>query len=144
MSAVAIAPSKLDTFNNARLSDGVAILGRVLIACLFILSGASKLAAPAAAISMIQAAGLPFATLGYLGAVAVELGASTALILGYHTRLVAAVMATFTLTTAFAFHAHFGDQDQFIHFFKNISIVGGLLQIAAFGGGRFSLDARKS
>jgi putative oxidoreductase len=52
-------------------------------------------------------------------------------------------MAGFTLVTAFAFHFNLGDQNQFIHFFKNLSIAGGLLQVAAFGGGALSLDARR-
>ena len=51
-------------------------------------------------------------------------------------------MAAFTIAAGLAFHNNFADQDQFIHFFKNIAIAGGFLQIAAFGGGRFSLDAR--
>jgi putative oxidoreductase len=144
MSAVAIAPSKFDTLYNSRVSDGVAVLGRVLIGTIFVLSGASKLAAPAATISMIQSAGLPFATLGLAIAVAVEIGGSLTLIAGYRTRLVALVMFAFTLATALAFHNNFADQNQFIHFFKNIAMAGGLLQIVAFGGGRYSLDARNA
>jgi putative oxidoreductase len=50
----------------------------------------------------------------------------------------------FTLATAVFFHNHFGDQNQFIHFFKNIAIAGGLLHVIAFGGGRVSLDGRRS
>jgi putative oxidoreductase len=137
MSNTAVAQS------NPVLTGAVPMIGRVLIATLFILSGLSKIAAPAATIGMIQSSGLPFPILGYVGSIAVELGASTLLILGFQTRLVALGMAAFTLATAFAFHTNFGDVDQFIHFFKNISIIGGLLQVAAFGAGRFSLDARK-
>ncbi|TSD86091.1 DoxX family protein [Mycobacterium sp. KBS0706] len=118
------------------------LAGRLLIAPLFLLSGISKLSAPAATIGMIASSGLPLATLGFAAAVLVEVLGSIALILGYRTRLVAAVMALFTLAAALAFHADLGDQNQFIHFFKNITIVGGLLQIVAFGAGRFSLDAR--
>jgi putative oxidoreductase len=81
--------------------------------------------------------------LDYLAAVFVEVGLGLALLVGYRTRAVAAVMAAFTLVTAFAFHFNLGDQNQFIHFLKNLSIVGGLLQVVAFGGGAFSLDARR-
>jgi putative oxidoreductase len=118
------------------------LAGRLLIAPLFLLSGVSKLSAPAATIGMIASSGLPLATAGFAAAVLIELVGSIALVLGYRTRLVAAVMALFTLATAFAFHADLADQNQFIHFFKNITIAGGLLQIVAFGAGRFSLDAR--
>jgi putative oxidoreductase len=90
---------------------------------------------------MIASSGLPFAPVGLAFAVLVEVGGSIALMAGYRTRLVAAVIALFTLATALAFHTHFADQNQFIHFFKNLAIAGGLLQIVAFGGGRLSLDS---
>ena len=64
------------------------------------------------------------------------------LLLGYKTRAIAAAMAVFTLATALGFHTNFADQNQMIHFLKNLMIMGGLLQVAAFGAGRFSLDAR--
>jgi putative oxidoreductase len=48
------------------------------------------------------------------------------------------------VATALAFHNQFGDQNQFIHFLKNLAIAGGLLQVAAFGAGALSLDAYRS
>ena len=124
------------------LDGAVPLAACLLIAPLFLLSGISKLGSAEATIAWIDAAGLPFATLAYIGAVAVEIVGSLALIAGYQTRLVAAVMALFTVAAALAFHNQLGDQNQFIHFFKNISIAGGLLQIVAYGAGRFSVDAR--
>ncbi len=53
------------------------------------------------------------------------------------------MLAVFSVATALAFHANLADQNQFIHFFKNIAMAGGLLQIAVYGAGRFSLDARR-
>jgi putative oxidoreductase len=50
----------------------------------------------------------------------------------------------FTLVTAICFHTSFADQNQMIHFLKDLMIAGGLLQIAYFGAGRYSLDARIS
>jgi putative oxidoreductase len=64
------------------------------------------------------------------------------LIAGYRTHLVALVLAVFTVAAAIGFHAHFADQNQMIHFMKNIAITGGLLQVVAFGAGAFSLDSR--
>ena len=64
------------------------------------------------------------------------------LIVGYRTRLVALVVAVFTVGAAIGFHSNFADQNQLIHFLKNIAITGGLLQIVAFGAGAFSLDNR--
>ena len=127
---------------NAAL-DGVAFLGRLLIAAIFLISGIGKATAPAGTIAYVASAGLPLPPAAYAVAVVVELLGSLALIAGWHTRKVAAVMALFTLAAAFGFHAHFGDQNQFIHFFKNVAMAGGLLQVVAFGAGRFSLDARR-
>jgi putative oxidoreductase len=58
--------------------------------------------------------------------------------------LAATVLAVFALITALIFHSALADQNQMIHFFKNFAMAGGLLQVAAFGGGRLSLDWRNS
>lgn len=131
------------SLNLAGTSAALPFVGRTLIATIFLLSGASKVAAPAMTIGYIQSVGLPLPTLGFLMAVLVEIGGGIALILGYRTRLVAGIMALFTIATALAFHNNLGDQNQFIHFFKNVAMAGGLLQVVAFGAGRFSLDARR-
>ncbi|MBW5435751.1 DoxX family protein [Bradyrhizobium canariense] len=122
----------------------VSLIGRVLLSAIYLLSGLSKLAAPAATIGYITSAGLPFAPLGLAIAVGVEILGGTALILGYRTRIVAAILAIFTVATAFGFHSNLADQGQFIQFFKNIAMTGGLLQVVAFGAGRFGLDARST
>ena len=144
MSQSFAAPSSagLDT-TGSKTSGMVPLAGRILIAVLFLMSGAAKLAAPATTIAYIHSVGLPFAPLGLALAVLIEIGGSAALVVGYRTRLVALVMAGFAIATALAFHNNFADQNQLIHFFKNVSIAGGLLQVAAFGGGRLSLDARR-
>lgn len=118
-------------------------IGRLLLAAIFLISGVGKLFNPAGTIGYIGAVGLPLAELGYWLAVIVEIGGGLLLIAGYRTRMVALVLAAFTLFAAVAFHSNFGDQNQFIHFLKNIAIVGGLLQVVAFGAGRLSLDSRK-
>ncbi|MBA1275889.1 DoxX family protein [Stutzerimonas azotifigens] len=129
---------------NASIQNYSATSGRVLLGLLFLFSGVGKLAAPAATKGYIAAMGVPFVDLAFLGALVVELGFAAALVLGYRVRLVAAMMAAFTLVTALIFHNQLGDQNQMIHFLKNIAIVGGLLQVVAFGAGAFSLDARRA
>ena len=139
--SVIAAPRVSENVDASLISESVLpLVGRVLIAAIFLLSGASKIAAPDGTIGFIQAAGLPFPPLAFAAAVLVELAGGLALIAGYRARLVAIVLAIFSVATAFAFHNNFADPDQFIHFFKNIAMAGGLLQIVAFGGGRFSLD----
>ena len=121
-------------------TDTIALTGRIFIAVLFLLSGLGNLAAPAATPAYIAAMGLPLPVLAYFGSMAVELIGSVLLIVGFRVRTVAVGMAVFTLLTALFFHRNFADPNQMIHFFKNIAITGGLLQIAAFGAGRFVLD----
>jgi putative oxidoreductase len=138
-----LAPSQSTLSASAGQPGILPLVGRILIAAIFLLSGAGKLAAPAGTIAYIQAAGLPLPPVAYGIAVATELGAGLLLVLGYRTRIVAAWLAVFSLATAFGFHHDLADQNQFIHFFKNVAMTGGLLQVVAFGGGRLSLDGRR-
>ena len=121
----------------------IAALGRLLIAIMFIFSGFGKIMAPEATQGYIASVGLPVPLLSYLLAIVVEIGGGILLVVGYQTRIVSLVVAAFTLATAVFFHNNFADQNQMIHFMKNIAIAGGLLQVAAFGAGAFSLDARR-
>lgn len=122
------------------LSNTAATGGRIALALIFILSGAGKLAALEATRGYIQSVGLPAPDLALSGAIAVELLGGLALVLGFKTRLAALGLAAFTILTAVLFHAQFADQNQMIHFMKNIAITGGLLQVAVFGATAFSLD----
>jgi putative oxidoreductase len=119
-------------------------VGRLMIGLPFATSGLGKLTAYSATTGMIGAAGLPFPPLAFAVAVAVEFGGGVLLIAGYHTRFVALALAAFSLATAISFHHAFADQNQMIHFFKNVMMAGGLLQIAAFGAGALSLDNRRT
>ena len=121
----------------------VATFGRLLIAAIFLFSGVGKVLAPEATQAYIASAGLPLPVLGYAIAIIIEVGGGILLIVGYQARLVALIMAIFTVFAAFAFHNNFGDQNQMTHFMKNLCIAGGLLQIVAFGAGSFSIDGRR-
>jgi putative oxidoreductase len=120
----------------------LAFAGRLLIGVPFAMSGLSKLAAYGATTAMIGAVGLPVPPLAYAVAVAVELGGGLLLIAGFQTRIVAIALALFSLATALSFHSNFADQNQMIHFLKNVMMAGGLLQVVAFGAGSFSIDSR--
>ncbi len=120
----------------------IGAVGRLLIAALFLISGLGKIAMPALTLGFIASAGLPFPVLAYLVAIVIEVGGGMLLILGYQSRIVASVMAVFTVAAALSFHRNFADQNAMVHFLKNISITGGLLQIAALGAGTFSIDSR--
>lgn len=124
----------------SKLEIATPALARVLIAAIFIVSGLSKLAAPEGTIGYIASVGLPLPEVAYIGAVAVEVVGGLIFLLGYQTRLVALLLAGFTIATAVFFHNALGDQNQFIHFMKNISIAGGFLYAAVYGGGLYSID----
>ena len=117
--------------------------GRLLIGGIFVLSGLGKLATYGPTTAEIVSVGLPFPPLAFAVAVVVELGFGLLLVLGFQTRLVALALALWCVVTAVFFHRNFADQNQMIHFLKNLMIVGGLLQIVHFGPGAVSIDGRK-
>jgi putative oxidoreductase len=125
-------------------NDYTAAFGRLMIATLFLLGGLGKIAAPAATQAYIASTGLPLPIAGYLIAVAVEIGGGLLLAAGYRTTFAASGLAVFTLATAVFFHNNLADQNQMIHFFKNIAIAGGLLQVATFGAGSISIDGLRN
>jgi putative oxidoreductase len=116
--------------------------GRVLLAALFLLSGIGKLGAayPGTAAYM-SAAGLPPQLLPLV--IALEVGGALAIIIGWQTRIVALLLAGFTLLSAGIFHTNFSDHIQMLMFMKNLAIAGGFLLLVAHGAGPLSLDARR-
>ena len=125
-----------------RIDPGYTMLiGRVLLAAIFLLSGFNKIMNPAGTQQDMLSMGMTWATsLFYLGAVALELGGGLSVLLGYWTRLGAWGLILFMIPTTMIFHANFGDQNQMIHFLKNVAMMGGLLYVVTFGAGRISLD----
>ena len=118
------------------------LVGRILIGAPFLISGLGKLAAYDRIVAMITAAGLPFAPLGWLIAIVVEIGGGVLMIAGFRVRPTALVLAAFTLAAAVFFHRNFADQNQMIHFMENVVMTGGLLYVGYFGAGPLSLDNR--
>ncbi|RYF70876.1 MAG: DoxX family protein [Comamonadaceae bacterium] len=130
------------------LQDTLALVGRILIAYLFIPAGFGKLMGFAGTVGYIASAGLPLPQVGAVIAVVVELGLGIALLLGYKTRIVAIVLALFTIAAGLFFHQFWSAPEamkmmQTINFNKNIAIAGGLLAIAGFGAGRLSIDGKR-
>jgi putative oxidoreductase len=108
------------------------------------MSGSQKIFAYAATIAKITGAGLPFAPLGWAIALVIEIGFGLLLIVGFRARPVAAVLSFWCIVTALIFHTNFADPAMLPHFLFNMMIAGGLLQIAHFGPGALSFDARHS
>lgn len=116
--------------------------GRILIAAIFLVSGAMKLIAPSATIGYISAMGLPAPLVGYIGSMVLELACATLLIIGYRTRFVSWVLAIYCVVTAIIFHHALADQSQMFNFLKNLAMAGGLLAFATNGAGALSVDNR--
>ena len=137
-----------DNTPNERGSDAIlTLLGRILIAALFVPAGFAKIGGFAGTAGYIASVGLPLPQVGAAIAVIVELGLGLLLLAGWRTRWVSLVVAAFTVVAAVFFHNYWAAPAeqvmmQQINFFKNLAIAGGLLFIAAFGPGRISLDAR--
>lgn len=133
-----------DTSSIPSSASAAPLIGRLLMAAIFLISGAGKLMAPAGTIGYIASVGIPLPELAYAGALAMELGGALLLVVGYRTRWVAAALALFSVVSAVIFHNALGDQNQLFHFLKNLAMAGGLLQVVAFGAGRYSLDERRA
>ena len=121
--------------------DLAALAGRVLLSAIFVWDGLGKVLSPEATQAVINKSGLPFPTLAYAVAVFMELGVGLALLFGLLTRLSGLALALWCLVLAAIFHSNLGDRGMEIQFFKNLSMAGGMLYVAGFGGGAFSLDA---
>lgn len=126
--------------SSSNVQPAVATAARALLAALFLISGIQKLFVPAMIQGYIASTGLPLPSLVYVLTVVIEIGAGALLLVGFRTRLMAGVLAAFTVAAALIFHRELGDPNQFAHFMKNLAIAGGLLHVAAFGAGAFSLD----
>jgi putative oxidoreductase len=126
-------------------SDGLALLGRVLLSVLFIVSGWGKVVGFADTAGYIGSVGLPLPQVLTALAIAVELGGGLLLLIGWKARWIAWGMAAFTVVITPIFH-NFWDapaaeaMNQQVNFLKNVAIIGGLLMVAALGPGRFSVD----
>ena len=120
------------------MNTRLALLGRIGLSLIFIISGWGKIAGYAATQGYMESQGVPGALLPLV--IALELGGGLAILGGFFTRWVALALAGFTLVAAFLFHANLADQMQAIMFWKNFAIAGGFLLLAANGPGALSFD----
>ena len=104
-------------------------LGRLLMSSLFIWDGIRQLRSPSV-----------FAQ--YLASIHVPLLGGMALLVGFNTRWAAALLALLCVGTGFGVHLPIGDQDNMIHFYKNLVMTGGFLYVIAFGAGAVSIDGK--
>ena len=123
-----------------RIRDPLVLVGRLLMAVIFVGAGYSKIGGYEATQGYMASMGVPGALLPLV--IFAELGGGLAIVFGLLTRLAALGLAVFSIVSALIFHANSADQMQQILFLKNFAMAGGFLFLVAHGGGRYSLDAK--
>ncbi len=133
--------------NNPNVTHAAALVGRVLLASLFVISGFGKITGFSGTAAFMASKGMPMPEVLLVGAIAVELGAGLLLALGWQARWAALAIFLFTIPATLIFHNPAGldaqaAQAQMTHLLKNLSIMGGMLMVVAYGPGAWSLEGR--
>lgn len=127
--------------------DAVILAARILLMVLFIMFGWSKLTGFSGTVAYMTSSGAPVPELSAVIAVVMEFVVGIALLAGFYTRPLALLLAVYTFGTAIIGHHYWNmtgaiQYDNMIHFYKNISIIGGLLLLCVTGAGKYSIDRR--
>lgn len=135
------------TSNDSVMADSAALVGRILVALIFIISGYGKIAGYAGTAGYMASKGMPLVDVLLPLTILIELGGGLLIAIGWKVRWAAAVMFLFLIPVTLVFHNPAGlaaaeAQQQTIELLKNLSIMGGMLGLFAFGPGRFGFDAR--
>jgi putative oxidoreductase len=129
------------------MTDAIALLGRILLAAMFIYAGYGKIGGFAGTAGYIASQGLPLPQVLAAGTIVLEIVAGVLLVVGWKARWAALALALFTVLASVIFHAYWSvPAEQFrtqqLFFLKNMAVVGGLLMVVALGAGRWSVDRR--
>jgi putative oxidoreductase len=124
----------------------VPVLGRILLALIFVLGGYNKLSTIGATSAQMASHGIPLASLLIYGVIALELGGGLMLMVGLLTRWVALVLFLYLISLAVIFHPYWAmpleqAREQRAVFFEHVSMMGGMLYVFVYGAGVCSLDA---
>jgi len=127
----------------------VPLVGRILISSVFILAGIGKISGFSGEEGFVASKHLPLPAVALGIAMIVELVGGLAILAGLYTRFTAWIVFLYMIPTTFLFHNFWTMQgaardDNMLHFEKNIAIMGGLLILAAFGAGAFSIDSARA
>ncbi|HEY9259462.1 DoxX family protein [Chitinophaga sp.] len=125
----------------------VPLLGRILFALIFLMSGLNHLMGAGA--DYAAAAGVPMAGFMVPFAGLIALVGALSILLGYKVKYGAWLIVIFIIPVSLALHNFWTVKDpmqqqmQMAMFMKNVSILGGALLLAYFGPGPYSIDNRK-
>jgi putative oxidoreductase len=125
--------------------DVAALVGRVLLAAMFVWAGFGKITGYDGTAGFMASAGMPMVGVLLPLTILLELGGGMALIVGWQARWVALALAAFTLVASLVFHNYWtmtgaAVMTNMLFFYKNVAVIGGMLMVFAFGPGRFSVD----
>lgn len=123
------------------------VIGRCMIALIFLLSGFGKITNFAATAAGMAGKGLPMAEVLLVITIAIEFGGALMIILGWKARLAAAALFLWMIPVTLLYHNFWAmppeqQMVQQVMFLKNLAMMGAMLYIVAFGSGRFSVDKR--
>ncbi len=125
--------------NSKSLTNFSMLVGRAMLATIFIVAGFSKLgAAYAGTQAYMESVGVPGLLLPAV--IAVEILGGIAILIGFQTRIAAALLFGFTMLAALLFHSDFSQQMQSILFMKNIAIAGAFLLLFSQGPGQWAFN----
>jgi putative oxidoreductase len=121
-----------------KAADPLLLLGRLLLALIFLHEAVTLSAGFAASASAMSKVGIPPYVL--ILTILLQLGAGSMVALGWHARLGSLSLGLFCLATAFLFHSNFALRNELLHFEKDLAMAGGLFVLTATGAGALSLD----
>lgn len=125
-----------------KLTEFASPVGRLLLALIFVVAGAGKITSYAGTQGYMESMGVPGVLLPVV--IVLELLGGLAIIAGWQTRVIAFLLAGFSIVSAIIFHGNIADSMQQIQFLKNLGLAGGMLILVAQGAGAYSLDNRKA
>jgi len=129
------------------LRGTLTVLGRLLLCTIFLLAAVgNKIPHFSDVAKVMESAGVPAPELLLVGAIVFLLVGSLSVIVGYKARVGAALLLTFLVLTSYYFHPFWrlegqAQQEQMIHFMKNLSMMGAMLFVIANGSGPMSVDS---
>lgn len=126
--------------NQVKLTGGIDLVGRLLLAALFLYDGWIVINNYGVTADYLAQFGVP--PLLLVPALILQVAGGLLIAVGWNARLAALALSLFCISTAVIFHNQFGDPNEAIQFWKDLAIAGGLLILAAHGAGAFSLDSR--
>lgn len=123
-------------------------IGRIMLALLFLISGLSKIGGFSKVAGYMASTGIPLAEVALVLSILIEVGGGLMLILGWRVRWAAALIFLWLIPVTLMFHNFWAAdaaqyQNQFNHFMKNVTIMGAMIYVMAFGAGPLSLDRPK-